>query len=71
MLRIVLKTSIVKGLVKFFWMAIIMYFGFLLFVKFHLSINFAWAFSAIAFTSMADDLYDVAYNSITKKKDNV
>lgn len=71
LLRIVLKTSIVKGLIKFFWMAAIMYFGFLLFVKFHLSINFAWAFSAIAFTSMADDLFDVAYNSITKRKDNV
>lgn len=71
MLKIVLKTSIIKGLIKFFWMAAIMYIGYLLFIKYHLSINLAAASAATAFTSMADDLYDVAYNSIFKRKDNV
>ena len=70
LLRIGLNTTLVKGFIKFLWMALFMYIGFVLFVKCNISINFAWALSAIAFIAMADDLYNVAFKSLTKKKDN-
>lgn len=71
MLRIFLNTSLVKGFIKFLWMAVFMYFGFVLFVKYNLCINLAWALSAIAFIAMADDLYNVAHKSLTKSKKKV
>jgi CHASE2 domain-containing sensor protein len=67
-LRIGLKTALVIGILKFAWMAIIMYFGFILFAKCNFSINFAWALSAIPFLGPAADLYNVIINSFSKKE---
>lgn len=67
-LRIGLKAALVIGILKFAWMAVIMYVGFILFAKYNFSINFAWALSAIPFIGPAADLYKVILNSFSKEE---
>ena len=68
LLRIGLKAALVIGILKFAWMAVIMYAGFILFAKYNISINFAWALSAIPFLGSAADLYKVILNSFSKEE---
>ncbi|MBP5798666.1 MAG: CHASE2 domain-containing protein [Prevotella sp.] len=70
-LRIGLKTALVMGILKFLWMSLIMYIGFIVFARFNISINLAWALSAIAFTGAAADLYNVIYQSFSKKEESL
>ena len=56
--RFILSTVLIVGFVKFAWMALFMWFAFLLFSGFHYSINLAWALSAIPFNATANDLYN-------------
>ena len=65
-LRISMKTTLAKGIMRFCFMAILMYIGFLLFGLYNVSINFVWALSAIAVNVTANDLYEVLYNSFNK-----
>lgn len=67
-LRIGLKAALVIGILKFAWMAVIMYAGFIVFAKYNFSINFAWALSAIPFIGPAADLYKVISNSFSKEE---
>lgn len=64
-LKMLLKTVLVIGLMKLFWMALLMWIAFLLFYHFSFSINLAWALSAIAFTGSADSFYNTVKNSLT------
>ena len=68
-LRIGLKTALVMGILKFLWMAFVMYIGFILFARYNYSINLAWALSASAFTGPAGDLYKVISNSFSNQED--
>ena len=68
-LRIGIKTALVMGLLKFLWIAFVMYIGFILFAKFNYSINLAWALSATAFIGPAGDLYTVISNSFSNKEE--
>lgn len=68
-LRIGIKTALVMGILKFLWIAFVMYIGFILFAKFNYSINLAWALSATAFIGPAGDLYTVISNSFSNKEE--
>ena len=68
-LRIGLKTALVMGVLKFLWMAFVMYMGFILFARYNYSINLAWAMSASAFTGPAGDLYKVIANSFSNNEE--
>lgn len=67
-LRIGLKATLVIGILKFAWMACIMYVGFILFAKYNFSINIAWALTAIPFIGPAADLYKVIISSFSKEE---
>lgn len=68
-LRIGLKTALVMGVLKFLWMAFVMYIGFIIFAKYNYSINLAWAMSASAFIGPAGDLYKVISTSFSNKEE--
>lgn len=66
--RIGLKAALAMGILKFLWIAILMYVGFIIFAKFNISINIALALAAIPFIGPAEDLYKVIINSFSKKE---
>ena len=65
--RIGLKATLAMGFLRFACIAIAMYFGFIIFAKFNISINIALAIAAIAFIGSAEDLYKVITKSFSKK----
>lgn len=66
--RIGLKAALAMGILKFLWIAFLMYVGFIVFAKFNISINIALALAAIPFIGPAEDLYKVITNSFSKKE---
>ena len=68
-MRISLKTTLAMGILKFLWIAFLMYVGFIIFAKFNISINIALAIAAIPFIGPAEDLYNVISNSFSKKEE--
>ena len=56
-LSVLLNLSLVKGLFRFFWMALIIWIAFILFCRYNWSINTLYALSAIAFLGQADNIY--------------
>lgn len=56
-LAVLLNLSLVKGLFRFFWMALIIWIAFILFCRYNWSINTLYALSAIAFLGQADNIY--------------
>ena len=69
-LRIAMKTTLAKGIMRFCFMAILMYIGYLLFGMYNISINFALALSAIVVNVTANDLFEVLYTSFCKNNIN-
>ena len=67
-MRIGLKATLTMGVLKFLWIAFLMYVGFIIFAKFKISINIAMAIAAIPFIGPAEDLYKVISNSFSKKE---
>ena len=66
--RIGLKATLAMGILKFLWIAFLMYIGFIIFAKFNVSINIALALTAIPFIGPAEDLYKVITNSFSNKE---
>ena len=66
--RISLKSALAMGILKFLWIAFLMYVGFIVFAKYNISINIAMALAAIPFIGPAEDLYKVITNSFSKKE---
>lgn len=66
--RIGLKAALAMGILKFLWIAFLMYVGFIIFAKFNISINIALALAAIPFIGPAEDLFKVITNSFSKKE---
>ena len=66
--RIGLKAALAMGILKFLWIAFLMYVGFIVFAKFNISMSIALALTAIPFIGPAEDLYKVIINSISKKE---
>jgi hypothetical protein len=66
--RIGLKAALAMGILKFLWIAFLMYLGFIVFAKYNVSINIALALAAIPFIGPAEDLYKVITNSFSKKE---
>ena len=64
--RIGLKATLAMGILKFLWIAFLMYIGFIIFAKFNISINIALALTAIPFIGPAEDLLKVITNSFSK-----
>lgn len=73
--RVLYRSVLVKGFVRFGCMAVYMYLALLLFGEYNISINLAWALTAIAFTISATNLHDTLEQYIkdkrTKKNDSV
>ena len=67
--RIGLKAALAMGILKFLWIAFLMYLGFIVFAKYNISINIALALTAIPFIGPAEDLYKVITNSFSKKEE--
>jgi CHASE2 domain-containing sensor protein len=67
--RISLKSALAMGILKFLWIAFLMYVGFIVFAKYNISINIAMALAAIPFIGPAEDLYKVITNSFSKNKE--
>lgn len=67
--RIGLKATLAMGILKFMWIAFLMYIGFIIFAKFNTSINIALALTAIPFIGPAEDLYKVITNSFSNKEE--
>ncbi len=59
--RTFMLSAIVVGFIKFLWMAILTYIGFMVFALWHVSVNLGWAFSAIAFLYTAEQFYKVVF----------
>lgn len=57
-LRIFLKLTAVKGLIKFFWMALLLGIAFLLFYHYNLSVNLTYAAAAVVFTSTGEEIFN-------------
>ncbi len=66
--RIGLKAALAMGILKFLWIAFLMYLGFIVFAKYNVSINIALALAAIPFIGPAEDLYKVITNSFSNKE---
>ncbi len=67
--KVVFGSILVKGLVRFAWIAIFMWLAFLLFSLFNISLNLAYAVTAIAFTVSANNLYDQLSKYFKEKKE--
>lgn len=67
--KVVFGSILVKGLVRFAWIAIFMWLAFLLFSLFNISLNLAYAVTAIAFTVSANNLYDQLAKYFKEKKE--
>ena len=58
LLSIVLSFILIKGLVRFFLMAFIVWVAFILFCKYNISFNTVYALSAMAFLLASDNIYE-------------
>ena len=64
--RFLLSATFFRSYLMFLWMAVWVWLGFILFCKYNFSLNFGWAFSAIAFLVLAEGIIKEsieAYNS--------
>lgn len=61
-LRIFLRLTAVKGLIKFFWMALLLGIAFLLFYHFNLSVNLTYAAAAVVFITTGEEIFDAFKN---------
>lgn len=56
--RFFLGSAYARGMIIFFYSALLLMISFVIFVKWHISINWGWALSGIAFLSTADNLFN-------------
>ena len=68
LMRVLLSASLFKGLFVFIWLSLIVWVSFILFCRYQVSINLTYALAAVAFISMATDLYDTIKDLLTFKK---
>lgn len=54
--RFLLSATFFRSYLMFLWMAVWVWLGFILFCKFNFSLNFGWAFSAMAFLVLAEGI---------------
>ena len=66
--RVVFRSILVKGFVRFGCMALFMWMCFVLFSSYNISLNIAVALTAMAFTVSATNLYDTLMNYFKDKK---
>lgn len=59
LLTFFLTTIFVKGILIFFWMALLIWIGFIIFSYWHLSINLGWGLASIAFLAGANEFCDL------------
>ncbi|MBO6026001.1 MAG: CHASE2 domain-containing protein [Bacteroidaceae bacterium] len=60
-MRTFMTSLMVIGYIKFVWMAILTFIGFMLFNFFSISLNLGWAFSGIAFIATAEGFYKAIF----------
>ena len=68
LLKVLLSTSLIKGLVIAGWLSLIVWVTFILFTRYHYSISLVFGLSAIAFISMGENLYDTIKDIFAFKK---
>ena len=68
-LAFVLKLTLIKGIFRFCWMALIIWIAFILFCRYNWSINTLYALSAVAFLGQADNVYQSFINLFDKPKE--
>jgi CHASE2 domain-containing sensor protein len=66
--KVLWGSLIIKGFVRFFWMAVFMWLAFLLFSLFDISLNMAYGLAAVAFMVTANNLYSVLAKYFEDKK---
>ena len=66
--RIVLLSKLARGLLKFVWIGVLMWGAFLIFCRYNIGFDLAWALTAVAFINTAEDLCDLAINYIEERK---
>ena len=66
--RVIFRSLLVKSLVRFACMALFMWMCFVLFSRYNISLNIAWALTAMAFTVSATNLYDTLHNYFKDKR---
>lgn len=70
MIRYVLGSSYINGLITFLWIAVIMWIAFLCFSLYHVSIETGWSIAAMAFLSTSRSFYAAceAYYKLWKER---
>lgn len=69
LMRSVLSSTYVTGLLTSLWTAFLLFLTFLLFYKFKLNVNLGWALAAIACSTSSVSLYNAFYDTVKKKKE--
>ncbi|MBP5339302.1 MAG: CHASE2 domain-containing protein [Prevotella sp.] len=67
LLRYLLSSILVKGIIKFLLMAAFVWWAFILFCQENISVNLAYALAAIPFTVSAENLFNILLNNFKKK----
>lgn len=65
--KVLFTSSIIMGFLKFLWMALFTFTGFLLFQLFDVSLNLGWGFSGIAFLGTGESFYNVIAAKVEDK----